>query len=142
MSEELGFISVQRRDLVSNIFESLYFTDDKILVLRVAKAGFMGYGVGNVISGWYRARDQDKNLAKLPPEEAIKSNENNYVIPFSEITKVELKKFGLGAIINILTNQKKFSWFARGLPDMKKSKFDDYEEILRRVFSEKLFVER
>jgi len=142
MSEALGFISVHRHDLVSHIYESLYFTDDKVIVLRIAKAGFMKYGLGNVISGWYKARDQDKNLAKLPPEEALKSNENNYSIPFSEITKVELKKFGLGAIIKILTNQKEYSWDARGLPDVKKPKFGDYEEVLRRIFSEKLLVKR
>ena len=88
MSEALGFISVHRNDLVSHIFESLYFTDDKVIVLRIAKAGFMKYGLGDVISGWYRARDQDKNLAKLPPEEVLKTNGNNYIIPFSEISKV------------------------------------------------------
>ena len=142
MDEALGFISVHRHDLVSHIFESLYFTDEKVIVLRIAKAGSMKYGLGAVISGWYRARNQDKNLAKLPPEEALKSNENNYFISFSEITQVELKKFGLGAIIKILTNKKEYSWDARGLPDLKKPKFDDYEEVLRRVFSEKLLVKR
>ena len=142
MSEAVGFISVHRNDLVSHFFESLYFAEDKVIVLRIAKAGFMKYGLGDVISGWYRARDQDKNLAKLPPEEALKSNENNYFIPFSEITKVELKKFGFGAILTILTNQKEYSWDARGLPDVSKPKFGDYEEVLRRIFSEKLMVKR
>jgi len=92
MSKALGFISVHRYDLVSHFFESLYFTEDKVIVLRIAK--------------------------------------------------VELKKFGLGAIIKILTNKKKYSWDARGLPDVKKPKFDDYEEVLWRVFSEKLLVKR
>lgn len=142
MSEPLGFISVHRHDLASHIFESLYFTDDKVIVLRIANAGFMKYGLGNVISGWSRARDQDKNFAELPPEEALKSNENNYFIPFSEITKVELKKFGLGATIKILTSKKEYSWAARGLPDVKKPKFDDYEEVLQRVFSEKFSIKR
>ncbi len=142
MSEALGFIGVMRRTVVTNIFESLYLTKDKVIVWRMGKGGFLGWGTGNAILAWYRANDQDKYLAKLSPDELPKLNEDDYVVPFSEITKVELKKYGRGAIINMITNEKKFSWFARGLPDVKKPKFDDFEEILRRVFSEKLFVER
>jgi hypothetical protein len=142
MDEALGFISVIRTTWIRTFFESLYLTDDKVIVLRVDQAGFMGHGVGDVILGWYGARDEDKYLAKLSPEEALSSNENNYVIPFSEITRVELKKWGRGGIITIKTTQKKYRWGLRGLPEVKKSKFGDYEEILRNVFSEKFFVKK
>ena len=142
MSETLGFISVMRRTGTTNIFESLYLTKDKTIVLRMDKGGFLGWGTGNAISAWYRANEQDKYLTKLSPNELPKLNEDDYVIPFSEITKVELKKYGRGAIINIITNEKKYGWFARGLPDKKKPKFDDYEKILETVFLEKLSVSK
>ncbi len=142
MSEALGFISVMRRTVVTNIFESLYLTKDKVVVLRMGKGGFLGWGTGNAMLAWYKANDQDKHLAKLLPAELPKLNEDDYVVPFSEITKVELKKFGRGAIINIITNEKKYSWFARGLPDKKKPKFDDYEKILETVFLERLSVSK
>ena len=142
MSETLGFISVMRRTGTTNIFESLYLTKDKTIVLRMDKGGFLGWGTGNAISAWYRANDQDAYLAKLSLDELPKLNEDDYIIPFSEITKVELKKYGRGAIINIITNEKKYGWFARGLPDKKKPKFDDYEKILETVFLEKLSVSK
>ena len=142
MSETLGFISVMRRTVTTNIFESLYLTKDKTIVLRMDKGGFLGWGTGNAISAWYRANEQDKYLAKLSPDELPKLNEDDYVIPFSEITKVELKKYGRGAIISIITNEKKYGWFARGLPDKKKPKFDDYEKILERVFLERFSVNK
>jgi hypothetical protein len=109
VGEAVGFIGVIRRTLIRSIFESLYFTDDKVIVLRVGQAGFMGYGVGDVILGWYGARDQDKHLAKLSAEEALRSNENNYAIPFSEITRVELRKWGRGGIITTKTKSKEIS---------------------------------
>ena len=142
MSEASGFISVMRRTVVTNIFESLYLTKDKVVVFRMGKGGFLGWGPGNAILAWHKANDQDKYLAKLLPDELPKLNEDDYIIPFSEITKVELKKYGRGAIINITTNEKKYSWFARGLPDKKKPKFDDYEKTLETVFLERLSVSK
>ena len=106
MSEAPGIISVMRRTVDTNIFESLYLTKDKVLVLRMSKGGFLGWGTGNAILAWHRANDQDKYLAKISPDELPKLNEDDYIIPFSEITKVELKKYGRGAIINITTNEK------------------------------------
>jgi hypothetical protein len=142
MSEALGVISVMRNTVVTNIFESLYLTKDKVIVLRMGKGGFLGWGVGNAILAWYRANDQDKYLAKLSPDELPELNDDDYVIPFSEIKKVELKKYGRGAKINIITNEKEYGWFARGLPDKKKPKFDDFQKILETVFSEKLSVSK
>ena len=142
MDEAVGFIGVQRTTLIRTFFESLYFTNDQVIVLRVGQGGFMGHGAGDVILGWYDARDQDKSLAKLAPADALRSNENNYVIPFSEITRVGLRKWGLGGTITIKTNQKKYRWYLRGLPGMKKPRFGDFEEVLQRVFSERLFVKK
>ena len=142
MSEASGFISVMRRTVVTNIFESLYLTKDKVVVFRMGKGGFLGWGTGNAISAWHKSNEQDKYLAKLSPDELPKLNDDDYVIPFSEITKVELKKYGRGAIINIITNEKEYSWFARGLPDKEKPKFDDYEKILETVFLERLSVSK
>jgi len=67
---------------------------------------FLGWGVGDAILAWHRANQQDKRLATLSADELPELNEDDYVIPFSEIQKVELKKYVRGAKINIITDEK------------------------------------
>jgi hypothetical protein len=145
MSEQvLGIIGVRRTGgwTVSQIFEALYLTDERVIVVRTAKGGAFGWGVGNVIAAWYRAGAQEEKLAGLSPEQLLNAYENNYDIPYSRIKKVELKKFGLGAFINIVTDEKKYQWATRGIPGHKHPRIEDFEKILVPVFGDKLSVSK
>jgi hypothetical protein len=144
-SRVLGVIGVRRTAgwTFSQIFEALILTDDKVIVMRTAEGGYFGWGVGNVISAWYRAGDQEEQLARVSSEELLSLiNENDYEIPYSRIKKVELKKFGLGAFITIVTDEKKEKWAARGIPSKKKARFEDFENILLPIFADKLSVSK
>ncbi len=94
----------------------------------------------------------------------MKSDKHNFDIPNSEITKVELKKswggqdavYPQGALrerntvkskkslewvdLSIITGEKKYKCNALDIPKRKDVKFEDYENILRRVFGDKLSV--
>ena len=138
----LGVIGVHRTGgwTVSQIFEALILTDDRVIVVRTAKGGEFGWGVGNVISAWYKAGAQEEKLAGLSPEELQNADEDNYNIPYSRIKKVELKKFGLGAFVNIITDDKKYKWAARGIPGQKHPRIGDFEKILQPIFADRLSV--
>lgn len=72
----------------------------------------------------------------------MKADKNNSAISNSEIRKVELRKHGLGAEINMITNKKKHKWYVRGIPRKKNAKIEDYEKILKLVFPDKLSVSK
>jgi hypothetical protein len=143
-AEVLGIIGVHRTGgwTVSQIFEALCLMDDRVVVARTAKGGAFGWGVGNAIAAWYKAGAQEQKLDNLTAEQLLNSNEDNYAIPYSEIKKVELKKFGLGAFINIITDEKKYQWSARGIPGNKNPRIEDFEKILRPVFGGRLAVSK
>jgi hypothetical protein len=144
MNEVLGIIGVRRTGgwTVSQIFEALCLMDDKVIVTRTAKGGAFGWGVGDAIAAWYKADSQEQKLESVTAEQLLKANENNYDIPYSKIKKVELKKFGLGAFINIITDEKKYRWAARGIPGFKHPRIEDFEKILRPVFGDRLTVSK
>ena len=144
-SRVLGIIAVQRTAgwTVSQIFEALILTDDKVIVMRTAEGGYFGWGLGNILSAWYRAGDQEEQLARVSSEELLSLiNENDYEIPYSRIKKVELKKFGLGAFITIVTDEKKEKWAARGIPGQKHPRIGDFEKILQPIFADRLSVSK
>jgi len=117
------------------IFEELCFTPDKVIVARTGTI----YGRGGALTA-YQAKKKAEELAESSAEEILKTNMSNFVIPTSEIKKVELRRFVRGVRISVITNEKKYGWFARGIPREKSAKIEDYERILRSVFSDKLSV--
>jgi hypothetical protein len=144
MNEVLGIIGVHRTGgwTASQIFEALCLTDNRVIVARTAKGGTFGWGAGNAIAAWYKAGSQEQKLDSLSAEQLLKANENNYDISYSKIKEVELKKFGLGAFINITTDEKKYRWTARGIPGLKRPRIEDFEKILRPVFGDRLTVSK
>ena len=145
MSERvLGIIGVGRLEgwTRRHIFEALYLTDEKVIVVRTAEGGAFGWGAGDVVAAWYRARAEEEALAGLSGENLLSTDENNYDIPYSRIKKVELKKFGWGAFINIITDEKKYKWGTRGIPGHKHPRTEDFEKILMPVFGDKLSVSK
>lgn len=141
MNEVIGIIGARRTGgwTVSQIFEALCLTDDRVIVTRTAKSGALGMGAP---VAWYNARSQEQKLVGLSAEQLLKANENNYDIPYSKIKEVALKKFGLGTFINIITDEKKYRWAARGIPGYEHPRIEDFEKILRPVFGDRLTVSK
>jgi hypothetical protein len=140
MSEKVyGIISVLRVSWFgfSLIFEALCFTTDCVIVARTERT----YGrSGGLVT--YRAAKKAEGLTGLSAEELLKTDINNFVLLYSDIKKVELKKYLRGARINITTNEKKYRWFVQGIPGQKSPKIEDYERILRSAIPDKSSVSK
>jgi hypothetical protein len=134
-----GIISVFRLSWFgfSIILEDLCFTVDRVIVVRTGRT-YVRSGAVAV----YRASEKSEGLKGLSAEALLKTDVNNFVMLYSEIKKVELKKHLRGAKINLITNEKKYGWFVRGIPGEKSAKIEDYERILQPVFLEKFSVSR
>jgi hypothetical protein len=83
-------------------------------------------------------------------DELFDADERNFAIPYSEITKVELEKKWNGTKLDIITNKKKHKWNVHGIipekspnfPLHRSWKLEDYENMLRPVFGDKLSVKK
>jgi hypothetical protein len=139
-SKTLGIIGVWR--VVGwtrrQIFEALYFTSDKVIVARTATGFQMSWGAIDSIKGWNKAKEQEETMDDFSVEEILSSDQNNFAISYDKIEKVELKKFGKGAFINVIANGKKHHWNVRGIPGIKNFRIENLEKILRPIFQEKL----
>jgi hypothetical protein len=138
----MGVIGVRRTGgwSFSQIFETLILMDDRAIVVRTAEGGAFGWGAGNAISAWHKSGEQEKQLAEVSPQEILRSNVNNYEIAYSSVKNVQLKKFGLGVSIRIVTDEKEYKWSARGIPGKKNWKIEDFENILQPIFADRLSV--
>ena len=143
--EVLGIIRGGRWTFARHmVFEDLFFTPDRVFVARVA-TGAPWYApteidiAKSLYNVSYKLKKSEKGYLELPLGDVLKADKNNYAISNSEIIKVELKKFGRGSFINITTNKKTQKWFTLGLiPEKKDVKLEDYENILRQAFPDKL----
>ena len=95
-----------------------------------------------MVRGWYKAKEQEEIMEDFSVEELLSSDQNNFAISYDKIEKVELKKFGKGALINVTTNGKKYRWTLRGIPGIKSPQIEDLEKILQPIFQEKLVKSR
>ncbi|MCW4052686.1 MAG: hypothetical protein NWE78_05725 [Candidatus Bathyarchaeota archaeon] len=153
MSEEAsGLIRVLRSGFMRNINETLFITPDRVIVARTSagKGGFLFGGLGAGIETAYtmsKAEKKTKELLEISPDSILTADKNNYAIPSSEITRIDLwKKLG-GIRIRIETSDKRTpKWVGMGThpktSPKKGFKIGDYENILRPVFGEKLFVKK
>lgn len=177
MSEKvLGCIRVMRLTISFRhqaIHEALVITPNRVFVTRLGEEPQSGWAGGPyngdigglidaVIDGLLVSSEQDKanrkrkeleELAKVDLEKFLKIDKHNYVIPNSEITKVELKKGWIGIKISLITNKRKFKGYAKTLgfsspyttgttaPE-KGVKLEDFENVLRPVFGDRLSVKR
>ena len=117
------------------VFEALYFTNDKIVVVRTATGFQMGWGAGDAVLGWYKAKEQEERMGDLSVEELLSADINNFAITYEKIQKVELKKFGKGAFLNIYSQDKKHHWNLHRLSGSYK--VEDFETFLQSIFGEK-----
>jgi hypothetical protein len=111
-SKPLGIMGVSRIVGWSRlqVFEALYFTSDKVVVVRTATGIHMKWGGADAIYGWYKSIEQEKRMVDLSVEELLSADINNFVLTYDKIQKVQLKKFGKGAFLNIYTQDKKYHW--------------------------------
>jgi hypothetical protein len=142
MTEALGIIGVWRIMgwTRRQIYEALYFSNDKMIVVRTATGFQMGWGAFDSARGWYKAKDQEESMNDFSVEELLSADINNFALSYDKIEKVELKKFGKGAFIDMFVSGKKYHWSFRGIPGIKSPKIEDLEKILRPIFQEKLVI--
>jgi hypothetical protein len=117
------------------IFEALYFTNGKIVVARTATGIHWGWGAINAINGWRKAIEQEKRMVNLSVEEILCADINNFVLPYDKIQKVELKKFGKGAFLNVYYVDKKYHWNLHRLSGSYNA--EDFITFLQSLFGEK-----
>ena len=151
----LGIIPVRRPSFARTIGETLYFTSDRVIVARTYSSGLKGMipgvGVAITLKDARKAEKKAEGILELP-EGILKAHKDNYAIPNSEITKVELKKYGkYGAKIHITTSKKKHKWYHLQYGETKEGKTiklefreysSDLENILRQAFGDKLSVKK
>jgi hypothetical protein len=63
-SKPLGIMGVSRIVGWSRlqVYETLCFTNDRLIVVRTATGFQMSWGAGNSVTGWYKAKAQEKLL--------------------------------------------------------------------------------
>jgi len=149
MSEKvLGIIRVNRPAFARTITETLFFTPDRVIVARTSGGfggmlfGVIGAGIEAAITA-RKGKKKEKEYLELSLESVLKADKNNFAIPNSEVTKIELKS---RRRFHITTSKKKHEWYAGPiLPEEKGKKVrypEDYEDILRPVFGDKLSVKK
>lgn len=117
----LGCIRVERPSpgITKRSFfnEVLIITPNKLIVTRIAEIEPSEYG-------------PDVNYISKTDE-----------ILLSEILHIEINKFMKALRLDIKTSHGDYSWYAHGfIPEKKGMKLEDYENMLRPVFKEKLHI--
>lgn len=120
------------------LYEALYFTDDKIIVARTATGFRLKFGAVDAITGYCLAKQQEETMERQSAEEVLHSDENNFTIPYNQIDEIELKRFLGMAKLKLTANGKKYSWDVRRIPHVEKYCIADVENILRPIFKERL----
>jgi hypothetical protein len=125
--------------------EDLFLTKDKVIIARLG--GGRQYIIGGIVMG-ILIDEKDKEVRKISAEDILKADKNNYAIPYSEITKVELKKNHGIVSFQIQTKEKKRNWYALGIhekdgaedKDVIKLQLFDFEKRLRPILGGKLSI--
>lgn len=88
-----------------------------------------------------KMRERERQANTL--EELLKTNKHNFAIRNSEITEIRLKKGWIESKLEIITIKKKYKWGIEGLNNQKEGlKLEDFENILRPIFGDKLSVKK
>jgi len=149
MSEKIfGIIEANRPAFMRTIRETLFFTSDKVIVARTSGSSGVMFGAIGAIYDSITTTKKAEKMLELPLEDVLKAHKDNYAIPNSEITRVELKS---RMRLNIITSKDKHKWYGGGLsrdlilPEKKEKKVrypEDYGNMLRPIFGDKLSVKK
>jgi hypothetical protein len=142
MSSALGVITGFRMVGWSQtqVFEALYFANEKMVVVRLGVGAQMGYGVINSVKAWNDARKQKDVIGNYSIEELLARDKDNFAILYNHLEKIELKKFGKGALIYLRTNDKKYKWTVNGLSGSEDINAEEISGFLKPLFKEKFSV--
>ena len=107
-------------------------------------AWVLGGAVGGVVGAVLdarKAKKKDEEQRELSLEDILKADKNNFAIPNSDITEVELKRYVRGTKIEIETSKKygKTKWYADGA---WKDVGEKHENMLRPIFGDRLSVKK
>ena len=117
---------------------ALFFTTERLMVVKltgvktILAEGFLG-PLGNVISDI--TSEKLKDLTGMSFDEVLKSDKDNFVLPYSEINKVAMRK---GRIVKtwttlIFTKKDKYNYVF-----YDEETYGRFIEIVKRVMPEKL----
>jgi hypothetical protein len=141
----------------------VFLTSDRVITARLdtnrfSKKGLaqtaaftLGGAAGGAISAllgdtWAKLEEKREGYLALALEDVLEADERNFAIPNSEIMKFEMKKAGkYGAKIHITTSKKKHKWLCIAEEERKQGKeinMEDFENMLRPVFGDKLSVRK
>jgi len=107
---------------------------------REALKEFAGFFVGGLAGYWLAIRSDKKQAEKikeLSPDEILKSDKENYEIPYSQISKVELKKYSkmmwpYSSEIWTYTQEKETKF------RLKAIKYEELQQLLNSVLGNKV----
>lgn len=149
VEEVLGRIRVLKLPKFSPLGEMplihsvLVFTANNVFVKTLAVENPPDAGYGSIIGDVYKYVKRRRRKSEVGKD---------FTLDNSNVTRVEVghpRALGLkgkGVKLKLITSGEEYEWIANGLilPDgwKKDVKLEDYEEILRLVFSDKLFVEK
>ncbi|MDH5461125.1 MAG: hypothetical protein OEZ29_01425 [Candidatus Bathyarchaeota archaeon] len=131
----LGILKVGKSAFGGYKYEGLLLASDRVSIVEFPKGAVFGQDYG----------------ADL--ERFVKNSKIKFVIPNAEIGEIELKKTWAGTPkLTIITSRKKYEgsrfyikheWTVEGLiPEKKDVTLEDYENILRSIFGDKLSVKQ
>lgn len=156
MSEKvLGIIQGMGQAHGKLITEVLFFTPYRMIVAETSSTGSWTAMLGVVpavidaVRSEKRRKKKEEEYLELPVEDILKGK-NSFDVPYSEITKVELKKKWRGGLeikMEIMDEEiegKTYwgKWVAMGIPEKDKATIEDYENMLSPIFEDKLSVKK
>ncbi len=110
--------------VLSSAKKALCFTSNWVIITNVVGFGGVGYALGGLAGGIAEAvvRGKEvKGLSKRSPENILFSDKENFAIPYTVISRVELFKRMLGLKIRITTAATKYEFGLDKLKDSEKT---------------------
>jgi len=138
MSEEV--LGVVENAVTWNYKYNLFFTSIRVIVAKIRGphddlAWLLSPVAGVVADKLLKPEERRKDrLRGMSAEAILKADKSNFAIPYSEITRVEMKKFGTRRIMRILTDTKEHKFV------VNRDRFDEYVNIVRSILPDKISV--
>lgn len=139
MSEEiLGTINVRKQKFGGFDQFLLCFTPKGIIAAKAGGSGMgttMAFGAIGTAVRQHAAGKKVEELKELSAESLLTSDKANFEIPYSDVTKVEMKKGGImtNSMLRVSTPKEEYKFHIT-----EKKLFDDQVNLIRSVLPDKL----